>query len=265
MSVDKEALYREEIKNKGAYCSAAIRDLARLLGTTGRADEAVLLLDDNIAELPDAGARYKLKAELLVKTGRNREAAEFLHTLAELPSTSPQERRAAARQESYCWFLDGQIEKALSILNQLHESDALDMATRLLLEQVKESTVRAQPKVPESSAVKKTLQQLAVLSSGLSPFSLRLIQQFKFSDSEPGWEEKVICTEYVKKLEERISTAEHREKAELLLELAAIVHKSSNKVGDSNVHQVLSEVFSMHGGSGTRRSTLHRLCTLLFG
>lgn len=243
-------LYQQVIDSKSEYSKSAIKDYASLLNRIDKSKEAIELLDKYRSRFydDDVDSLNKMKVSFYVKAGEWDKASNLLKTITQ-KVYGKQEKCNWLRQLAYCLMMDNKIDQSLDLLNESIRKYPKDQQLKDLHEKFENI------KMTGRSGGIEELQGIAGISSGLSLFSKHLIKNCDFAGADErakarGFFSKRDFKE-IKKLFDRIDGRRPKEKANLLITLAAMTEKSPESAGDENANQILGRAFAFMGEAAT--------------
>jgi len=245
-------LFQQVIDNNGEYSNSAIKDLAALLNRQDQSKEAINLLDKYKSRFDDIDSLNKMKASFYIKAGEYGNASLLLNIIMK-KAYKKQDKLNWLRQLAYCQMMDGKIDKSLKLLHEAKQKHPNDLQLKDIVEKFESIKLTGSPgEIGE-------LQGLAGISSGLSLFSQHLIKKCDF----PGADERAKARGFfskrdfkqVENLFDRIDGRRPKEKANLLITLAAMTEKSPEAAMDRKTLQFLGRTFAFMGEAATYEET----------
>ncbi|MGK5092029.1 hypothetical protein WDW89_08465 [Deltaproteobacteria bacterium TL4] len=243
-----ESLFRSVIAEKGKYSQSAVKDLAQLLNRLNRGEDAIKLLDEHRTGFEDKKALDNLKTQFYIKLGKYEEAAKLLRQLKQ-QSSSAKESLNYLRQEATCMMMYGDIDHALKIVREAQKKAPYDEQLSGFIDKLESF------KKQKFSSDYEELLSLAGFKSSLSKFPQDLI---RFSDFT-GVDERAKVRGYFvskdfKEVDinlDRMGGRRPKDKAKLLITLAAMAERSPESAGNKNPSQLIGRALAFMGEAAT--------------
>jgi len=241
-------LYQQVIDNKGEYSNSAIKDYASLLNRIDKSNEAIAILDQYESRFDNYDSLNKMKVAFYIKGGEYSKASNLLKNIIK-NAYGKQDKLNWLRQLAYSLMMDDKIDQSLELLNEGIRKYPKNQQLKGLHEKFENI------KLTGRSGEIEELQGLAGISSGLSLFSQHLIKNCDFAGADERAKSRGFFSKRdfkeIKKLFDRIDGRRPKEKANLLITLAAMTEKSPEVAGDENANQILARAFAFMGEAAT--------------
>ena len=220
-----------------------------LLGRKNRPLEGIKLLDDHREEFDLKRSADNLKATLLIKANKYKEAASLYVTLYDFSSPGTRESIAPAKQAGVCFTLILEFVKALKYLEIARALSPDDVTVNDLIAKVR----NAQAVGTLSADDTRQLQELAdfAVTSGLSSFAnfFMQISDFKGAD-ERSIARGLFDASDFQKIDRQLRAIRGRQprmKGQLYQTLAAMHAKAPLEAGDLSIQEALRSCFFFMG------------------
>jgi hypothetical protein len=244
-----ESLFRQTIQEGGGYRQSAIKDLAMLLGRKNRPLEGIQILEEHRGEFDSTRSADNLKAILLIKAKKYKEAANLYVSLYNSAPAGTRERVGLAKQAGVCFTVILDFTNALKYLEAARVLTPDDVTNNDLIAKVRDAKAKGTLSVDDT----RKLQELAGLavSSGLSSFANFFIQMSDFK----GADERSITRGFFeagdfRKIDRQLRAIRGRQprmKGQLYQTLAAMSVKAPLDAGDLSIQEALRSCFFFMG------------------
>jgi tetratricopeptide (TPR) repeat protein len=239
-----EVLYRRAIEEDDKS-ESAIKDLASLLQQTGKAYEAIALLEQYASKTGGVSPYLNMLATFYQHAERHDDAIGALSLLVSVAQTQ-QQRGSLLRRISFSHFKAGRYDEAERILRELLKINPHDITAVKWLAGLEEA--REGGNYEEASIIIGDLGLLAAEGIQLSSLARSAIHGCSFAGVDPQRVQKGAVDskdiERVEALAKELGTKKPRDRASYYLSAAALLERNPSDEGPERLYDYLRRYFA---------------------